>query len=163
MAGDKAQPKRCSITWDPESARNVGRAGSYISGAVEHSEFGLPQPPAARSNLSDKKSFRNALVFAKPGRKSRKQARAKHAFHRLIPVSVIADRYARRVGVAAAREIKRIPAARPPIEESIFRPAGISPQIQSNPGIRHRSRASPLVCFNTPDQVRRSPSEYPPR
>jgi sensor c-di-GMP phosphodiesterase-like protein len=34
-----------------------------------------------------------------------------------IPVSVIADRYARRVGVAAAREIKRIPAGRPSIEE----------------------------------------------
>jgi hypothetical protein len=41
-------------------------------------------------------------------------------------IGVYAECYARRVGVAAVREINRIPAGRPPIEESIARPAGIS-------------------------------------
>jgi hypothetical protein len=45
----------------------------------------------------------------------------------IIPVSAGADWYARRVGVAAAREINKIPAGRLSNEESIFRPAGIRP------------------------------------
>ena len=44
----------------------------------------------------------------------------------VIPAARRADWYARRVGVAAAREIKKIPAARRPTNESRFRaaPAG---------------------------------------
>jgi hypothetical protein len=44
----------------------------------------------------------------------------------VIPAARRADWYARGVGGAAAREIKKIPAARPLIEESMFRAAGIS-------------------------------------
>ena len=44
----------------------------------------------------------------------------------VIPISVDADWYARRVGVAAAREIKEIPAGRPSREEPVVRPAGIT-------------------------------------
>ncbi len=44
----------------------------------------------------------------------------------VIPVSIYADWYACRVGVAAAREINTIPAGRHATEESIFRPAGMS-------------------------------------
>lgn len=45
----------------------------------------------------------------------------------VIPTARRADWYARRVGVAAAREINEIPAARPPTEESRLRAAGIIP------------------------------------
>ena len=44
----------------------------------------------------------------------------------LIPVSINADWYARRIGVAAARKTNEIPAGRPCAEKSIFRPAGMS-------------------------------------
>ena len=43
----------------------------------------------------------------------------------LIPVAPTGDWYARRVGVAAAREINMIPAGRPLNRESKVRPAGI--------------------------------------
>jgi hypothetical protein len=46
-------------------------------------------------------------------------------FDRVIPISVDADWYARRVGVAAAREINTIPARRPSTEQSILRRAGM--------------------------------------
>jgi hypothetical protein len=46
---------------------------------------------------------------------------------KVIPVSPSGRWYARRVGVAAAREINEIPAGRPPTEESRLRAAGISP------------------------------------
>src|SRR5579871_3078922 len=44
----------------------------------------------------------------------------------IIPAARRVDRYARRVGVAAAREINNIPARRPSDEESMSRRAGIS-------------------------------------
>ena len=43
----------------------------------------------------------------------------------MIPAARRADWCARRVGVAAAREINEIPAARRPTEESRFRAAGM--------------------------------------
>ena len=46
-------------------------------------------------------------------------------FAPLIPAARRADWYARRVGVAAAREINEIPAARRPTDESRLRGAGI--------------------------------------
>src|SRR6185312_14075452 len=45
---------------------------------------------------------------------------------RLIPAARRADWYARRVGVAAAREIKEIPAARQSTDESSVRAAGVT-------------------------------------
>src|SRR6185437_5057488 len=45
---------------------------------------------------------------------------------RLIPAARRADWYARRVGVAAAREINEIPAARQATDESRVRAAGMS-------------------------------------
>ena len=45
----------------------------------------------------------------------------------LIPVVPTDDWYARRVGVAAAREINEIPAGRPLEQESKVRPAGMTP------------------------------------
>jgi prepilin-type N-terminal cleavage/methylation domain-containing protein len=43
----------------------------------------------------------------------------------MIPIGVNAEWYARRVGVAAAREINKIPAGRPSTDGSTLRPAGM--------------------------------------
>jgi hypothetical protein len=53
------------------------------------------------------------------------RCRRRHNFG-IIPAAQGADWYARGVGGAAAGEINKIPAARPSIEESMFRAAGIS-------------------------------------
>jgi hypothetical protein len=67
--------------------------------------------------------FSGAMGPSMRTRSTRAEATQPNA--RLIPVGGDDDWYARRVGVAAVREINKMPAGRPSAEEPIFRPAGM--------------------------------------
>src|SRR6185437_7441694 len=77
----------------------------------------------AKVSLPDPTAGRRGRTLADRSRRWRP------AINRVIPAARRADWYARRVGVAAAREINEIPAARQSTDGSRVRAAGISEQI----------------------------------
>jgi hypothetical protein len=127
---------------------------------LRRADLGGPEPnraaQAARTEPGGlDRCWRSArsVPVAQPGVPKRGPAGASRRTgeRRVIPISVNADWYARRVGVAAAREINKIPARRPSTEESVLRRVGITtPMRVARPPASTRITGRRSITTRTP-------------